>query len=217
MTNPSTSTAAAVLLLAPRSFPDGGPRLPAVEEPTVLTAGFAINGVKDRDVRPISSLIITCCSRCCRRSLCGRYLQHIAHRLEDETSKRVSMHRGTLKQFLVHPYLKNLCINTSIFVARVNQKLLEGPPVHWHPLFFPPSGEQWSGGTLLPMTRTPRQLRYRRSPTSATAWVPEGSLAGVFGCHGMTLELVSGADFWCNLMFRASPGDLGGSRGRFSA
>ena len=47
-------------------------------------------------------------------------------------------------------------------------------------------------------------------------WVPEGSLAGVFGCHEMALELVSGADCWCKLMFRASPGDLGGSRGRSS-
>ena len=47
--------------------------------------------------------------------------------------------------------------------------------------------------------------------------VPEGSLAGVFGCHEMALELVSGADFWCKLMFRASPGDLGGPRGRFPA
>ena len=33
----------------------------------------------------------------------------------------------------------------------------------------------------------------------------------------MALELVSGADFWCKLMYRGSPGDLGGSRGRFPA
>ena len=33
----------------------------------------------------------------------------------------------------------------------------------------------------------------------------------------MALELVSGADFGCKLMPRARPGDLGESRGRFSA
>ena len=31
----------------------------------------------------------------------------------------------------------------------------------------------------------------------------------------MALELVTGADFWCKLMSRGSPGDLGWSRGRF--
>ena len=41
-------------------------------------------------------------------------------------------------------------------------------------------------------------------------WVLEGGLAAVFGCHDMALELVSGADFWCKLMSRASPGDQGG-------
>ena len=44
-------------------------------------------------------------------------------------------------------------------------------------------------------------------------WVPEGSLAGGCGCHEMTLELVYGADFWCKLMFRASPGDRWGVAG----
>ena len=29
----------------------------------------------------------------------------------------------------------------------------------------------------------------------AAIWIPEGSLAGVFGCHEMALEVVSGADF----------------------
>ena len=53
--------------------------------------------------------------------------------------------------------------------------------------------------------------------TVSFSWVPEGSLAGAFGCREMAEELVSGADFWCKLMPRASPGDLGGSRGRFSA
>jgi len=48
-------------------------------------------------------------------------------------------------------------------------------------------------------------------------WVPEGSLAGLFGCHEMALELVSGADFWCKLMSGAGPVDLGGSRGRSPA
>ena len=33
----------------------------------------------------------------------------------------------------------------------------------------------------------------------------------------MALELVSAAEFWCKLMSRASPGDLGGSRGRSPA
>ena len=45
-------------------------------------------------------------------------------------------------------------------------------------------------------------------------WVPEGTLAAR---RHLALELVSGADFWCKLVFRASPGDLGASRGRFSA
>jgi len=43
-----------------------------------------------------------------------------------------------------------------------------------------------------------------------SGWVPEGSLAGTSLRHHLALELVSGADFWCKLMFRASPGDLGG-------
>ena len=49
-----------------------------------------------------------------------------------------------------------------------------------------------------------------RAATYENIWVPEGNLAEVFGCHEMALELVSGADFWCKLMFRASPGDLRG-------
>ena len=48
-------------------------------------------------------------------------------------------------------------------------------------------------------------------------WVREGSLAGSSVRHHLALELVSGAEFWCKLMFRASPGDLGGSLGRFPA
>jgi len=48
-------------------------------------------------------------------------------------------------------------------------------------------------------------------------WVLEGGLAGAFGCHEIALEFVSGADFWCKLMCRASPGYLEGSRGRSSA
>ena len=36
-------------------------------------------------------------------------------------------------------------------------------------------------------------------------------------CREMALELVSGADFGCKLMSRGSPGDIGGSRGRFPA
>ena len=60
-------------------------------------------------------------------------------------------------------------------------------------------------------------LKQPRLPEPPTRWLPEGSLAGAFGCHEMALELVSGADFWCKLMSRASPGDLGGSRGRFPA
>jgi len=39
----------------------------------------------------------------------------------------------------------------------------------------------------------------------------------VFPRRHLALELVSGADFWCKLMSRASPGDLGEPRGRFSA
>ena len=39
----------------------------------------------------------------------------------------------------------------------------------------------------------------------------------IYNGHESALELVSGADFWCKLMFRAIPGDLGGSRGRFPA
>ena len=45
---------------------------------------------------------------------------------------------------------------------------------------------------------------------SAVTWVPEGSLTGVFGCRRLALELVSGGEFWCKLMFQASPGDLWG-------
>ena len=41
-------------------------------------------------------------------------------------------------------------------------------------------------------------------------WVPKGSLAGVFGCHEMALELVSGSNFWCNLMSGGSPGRSNG-------
>ena len=48
-------------------------------------------------------------------------------------------------------------------------------------------------------------------------WVPEGSLAGFFGCRETALELVRGADFSWELMCRGGPGDLGGSRGSASA
>ena len=44
-------------------------------------------------------------------------------------------------------------------------------------------------------------------------WVPEGSLAGFFGCHEIALELICGAGFAWKLMCGAGPGDLGGSRG----
>ena len=43
----------------------------------------------------------------------------------------------------------------------------------------------------------------------AVPWVLESSLAGFVGRREMALEWVSGAEFWCYLMFRASPGDLG--------
>ena len=47
-------------------------------------------------------------------------------------------------------------------------------------------------------------------------WVPEGSLAGFFGCRDMALEFVCGADFSWKLMGGAGPGHLGGSRGSIS-
>jgi len=46
-----------------------------------------------------------------------------------------------------------------------------------------------------------------------SAWVPERSLAGFFGCRDIALELVCGADFSLKLTCGAGPGDLGGSRG----
>jgi len=63
---------------------------------------------------------------------------------------------------------------------------------------------------------TRRFLIYDFWPTDALGttatknWVPEGSLAGFFVRREVALELVSGADFGCKLMFQASPGDLGG-------
>ncbi len=36
-------------------------------------------------------------------------------------------------------------------------------------------------------------------------WVPEGSLAGICWCHEMALELVCGADCWCNRHCKTSP------------
>ena len=59
--------------------------------------------------------------------------------------------------------------------------------------------------------------RKEKPYTRSGNWVPEGSLPGVFVCHEMALELVSGADFWCKLMSLGSPGDLGWSRGRSPA
>jgi len=47
-------------------------------------------------------------------------------------------------------------------------------------------------------------------------WVPEGSLAGFFGCRIMAVELVCKADFSCKLICGAGPGDLEGSRGSIS-
>ena len=41
------------------------------------------------------------------------------------------------------------------------------------------------------------------------AHVHEGSLAGIFVRRHLALELVSGANFSCKLMFRPGPGDLG--------
>jgi len=43
----------------------------------------------------------------------------------------------------------------------------------------------------------------------AVSRVLESSQAGFAGCPEMALEWVSEAEFWCYLMFRASPGDLG--------
>ena len=61
-------------------------------------------------------------------------------------------------------------------------------------------GHPWDG---TPAGRS--RLRLPEDALSRTApimkqihWVPEGSLAGVFGCHEMALELVSGADFGAN-------------------
>ena len=42
--------------------------------------------------------------------------------------------------------------------------------------------------------------------------VLEGSLAGTFARHHLPLELACGANFACNLMCWAGPGDLGESR-----
>ena len=73
-------------------------------------------------------------------------------------------------------------------------------------------------GSRVPRGRPdPENDRFSAKFKTTFPWVPEGSLAGVCGCHEMALELVSGADFWCKLMYRGSPGDLGRSRGRFPA
>ena len=98
--------------------------------------------------------------------------------------------------------------------------------------FFPgPGGDPGNAGDLLREVRgstrdkpaqeepgpaaQPGQENNCDEKDSNADWVPEGSLAGFFGCRETALELVSGADFWCKLMSRGSPGDLGGSRGRF--
>ena len=71
-----------------------------------------------------------------------------------------------------------------------------------------------SAARLCKTVTAPLSLARRRC-REGVIWVPEGSLAGVCGCHEMALELVSGADFWCKLMPGAGPVDLGRSRGRF--
>ncbi len=45
-------------------------------------------------------------------------------------------------------------------------------------------------------------------------WVFEGSLAGIFWCHEMTLELVCEADFWCSRHCKTSPVVLEGFWGQ---
>ena len=45
-------------------------------------------------------------------------------------------------------------------------------------------------------------------------WVPEGSLAGICWCHEMVLELVCGADLWCNQHCRTTPVVLEGFWGQ---
>ncbi len=48
----------------------------------------------------------------------------------------------------------------------------------------------------------------KRCENNLKHWVPEGSLAGICWCHEMALELVCGADFWCNRHCKTSPVDL---------
>jgi len=67
-----------------------------------------------------------------------------------------------------------------------------------------PGSEERAQGTLEAVSPDLRGLDLEPS-RRRLGWLREGSLAGVFGCHEMALELVSGADFWCKLMSRASP------------
>ncbi len=54
----------------------------------------------------------------------------------------------------------------------------------------------------------------RAEPGVVRFWVPEGSRAEIFGRHGMALELVCRADFWCNRHCKTSPVVLEGFRGQ---
>ncbi len=57
-------------------------------------------------------------------------------------------------------------------------------------------------------------LRFPGLPREPQIWVPEDSLAGIFWCHEMALELVCRSDFWCNRRCKTSPVDLEGFWGQ---
>ena len=58
-------------------------------------------------------------------------------------------------------------------------------------------------GSRVPRGRPdPENDRFSAKSKTPFLWVPEGSLAGVFGCREIALELVSGADYSCKLMHR---------------